>query len=111
MPRALSNYWRDISRVRVSSRYWGTFDDALADTGFPNELSGQVGGLLMSDHPADHVPAIPDRENFRKSHLLPASSAGLVEMTLPDKPNSRHQRYRLTPTGRQRPKTAPNQPC
>lgn len=43
---------------------------------------------------------LADREYFRKSHLAPALEAGLVEMTLPDKPNSRSQRYRLTAAGR-----------
>jgi ATP-dependent DNA helicase RecG len=38
-------------------------------------------------------------EHFRKAYLLPAISAGLVEMTRPDKPKSRLQKYRLTATG------------
>ena len=37
---------------------------------------------------------------FRKAYLLPALRAGLIEMTIPDKPRSKHQRYRLTPKGR-----------
>jgi ATP-dependent DNA helicase RecG len=41
------------------------------------------------------------REHFRKAYLLPALEAGLVEMTQPDKPNSRSQRYRLTAAGRE----------
>ncbi len=40
-------------------------------------------------------------EHFRKAYLLPALHAGLIEMTIPDKPRSRNQRYRLTPMGRQ----------
>jgi len=39
------------------------------------------------------------REHFRESYLVPALSAGYLEMTIPDKPTSSHQRYRLTPTG------------
>jgi ATP-dependent DNA helicase RecG len=37
---------------------------------------------------------------FRKAYLIPAINAGLIEMTIPDKPNSRLQKYRLTEKGR-----------
>ncbi len=37
--------------------------------------------------------------NFRDRYLLPALAAGLIEMTIPGKPNSRLQKYRLTPKG------------
>ena len=40
-----------------------------------------------------------DRKHFRTAYLLPALDAGLVEMTIPDKPTSSAQRYRLTPMG------------
>ena len=39
------------------------------------------------------------REHFRESHLVPALAAGYLEMTIPDKPKSSRQKYRLTPTG------------
>ena len=39
------------------------------------------------------------RPTFRKNYLHPASAAGLIEMTIPDKPNSRLQKYRITPRG------------
>ena len=41
-----------------------------------------------------------DRTKFRNQILKPLLEAGLVEMTLPDKPNSRLQKYRITPAGR-----------
>jgi hypothetical protein len=38
---------------------------------------------------------LSDRKSFRERYLLTALQAGLIEMTLPDKPNSRLQKYRL----------------
>ena len=36
---------------------------------------------------------------FRKAYLIPALRSGLIEMTIPDKPRSSKQRYRLTAAG------------
>jgi len=44
--------------------------------------------------------SLKDRESFRGRYLKPALDRGLIELTLPDKPNSRLQQYRLTPQGR-----------
>ena len=40
-------------------------------------------------------------KNFRLVYLRPALDAGLIEMTIPDKPRSSKQKYRLTDKGRQ----------
>jgi ATP-dependent DNA helicase RecG len=42
---------------------------------------------------------LKDRGHFRMAYLEPLLSAGWLEMTIPDKPNSRLQRYRTTPAG------------
>ena len=39
-------------------------------------------------------------EHFRKTYLLPALERGLIAMTIPDKPTSRLQKYRITEAGR-----------
>ena len=41
------------------------------------------------------------RSRFRENYIHPALDAGLIEYTIPDKPNSRLQKYRLTEKGRQ----------
>jgi len=44
---------------------------------------------------------LKDDEHFRKAYLRPALEARLVEMTIPDKPRSNNQKYRLADKGRQ----------
>jgi ATP-dependent DNA helicase RecG len=39
------------------------------------------------------------QEYFRDNYLIPSIDKGFVEMTIPDKPNSPNQRYRLTQKG------------
>jgi len=40
-----------------------------------------------------------NRSHFAKEYLEPALSEGLIEMTIPDKPKSKKQKYRLTQKG------------
>ena len=42
---------------------------------------------------------LKDRNHFTTAYLRPAVEAGLIEMTLPEKPRSQNQRYRRTATG------------
>jgi ATP-dependent DNA helicase RecG len=43
---------------------------------------------------------LSDRKHFAEAYLMPALQAELVEMTIPDKPQSSKQKYRLTSLGR-----------
>lgn len=38
---------------------------------------------------------LQDRKSFTARYLKPSLNAGLIEMTIPEKPNSRLQKYRL----------------
>lgn len=38
---------------------------------------------------------LKDRKHFRERYLKPAIEAGIIEMTIPEKPNSKMQQYRL----------------
>ena len=44
---------------------------------------------------------LKNTKHIRKTYLLPSLQAGLIEMTIPDKPRSKNQRYRLTSAGRE----------
>ena len=39
---------------------------------------------------------LSDKKNFRESYLVPALRSAVIEMTIPDKPNSSLQKYRRT---------------
>jgi len=70
------------------------------------QASSQVEALLnvltgaMSRQQIQAALGLADRENFRRHYLLPALEAGMVERTIPHRPNSGNQRYRLTASGR-----------
>ncbi len=48
----------------------------------------------MSREELQHMLGLQDRKSFRERYLKPALKAGLIEMTYPDKPNSKLQKYR-----------------
>ena len=71
------------------------------------QVSPQVSELLaairgeMGREALQSALGLSDRKSFRERYLKPALAEGLIEMTIPDKPNSRLQKYRLTDKGRQ----------
>ena len=66
------------------------------------QVTPQVKRLLeaiegeMSRNQLQNALGLQDRKSFRERYLKPALAEGLIKMTIPDKPNSRLQRYRLT---------------
>ena len=73
----------------------------------PAEVTDEVRRLLVllaEQGPVGRVAVqaalgLRGQANFRQRYLEPALQDGLVEMTVPDHPNSRVQRYRITPAG------------
>ena len=61
-------------------------------------LLGQAGALGNAEM-LERL-GLKDRVNLHKHYLKPALAAGLIEPTIPDKPNSPLQKYRLTAKGR-----------
>jgi len=69
------------------------------------EVTGEVERLLrvlegeMPRQQIQQALALKHEDHFRNAYLKPALALGVIEMTLPDKPRSSHQRYRLTTLG------------
>lgn len=63
------------------------------------ELLLQLGAEAASAAELMRALGLSDRKNFRELYLRPAIAAGYIEMTIPDKPQSSKQRYRLTRLG------------
>ena len=63
-----------------------------------NELLAVIQGE-MSRAALQAALGLSDRKSFRERYLQPALADGLIAMTIPDKPNSRLQKYRLTAKG------------
>jgi len=64
----------------------------------------QLLGVLEGDMGREALQSalcLQDRKSFSERYLRPALAEALIEMTIPDKPNSRLQKYRLTDKGRQ----------
>ena len=74
-----------------------------------DQVSNQVVRLLasMQNGPKTATELLADlglshRPTFRTNYIRPALCAGLVEMTRPESPTAKNQKYRLTARGRQR---------
>jgi Fic family protein len=57
------------------------------------KLMAVIGDMPMSNNELMTLVGIKHRPTFRKNYLLPAIEQGLIEMTIPDKPNSSKQKY------------------
>lgn len=66
------------------------------DTGM---LSAAVDGPVHRDALLEAVGLKPLSQNYTR-HVVPLIEAGLLAMTVPDKPRSKAQRYRITDAGR-----------
>jgi len=67
-------------------------DDQVTDQ--VKRLLEVIGTSTLSAAELMSLLDLKHRPTFRQNYLRPALEAGLIEMTLPDAPNSRNQRYR-----------------
>ena len=74
----------------IEKRLWEAADTLRASS----QNGAKSATELMASLKLSHRPT------FRNNYIRPALSAGLVEMTRPESPTAKNQRYRLTARGR-----------
>ncbi|MBU3838788.1 MAG: hypothetical protein H9777_10875 [Candidatus Phocaeicola faecigallinarum] len=117
----MENRWQNIFFYKYGEDCFKFTDNFIRIT-FP---------ISTSDHASDHASVqvtklisvlmgemgrselqnmllIKNRDYFRTDYLIPAINNGYIELTIPDKPNSQNQKYRLTEKGLALKKTLKN---
>jgi len=79
----------------------------IPTTQVTKQVTKQVAAVLQAAiEPAprellQEAVGLQNREHFRQAYLEPLVTGAWLERTIPDKPTSRLQKYRLTPKGRE----------
>jgi len=114
MGQFIQTLWRPTSVIggpvgAQSEAQVGQAQPTQSATQSPTQSSDPVGRLLLAlktgPKSAGELRELLDlkhRPTFRENYLHPALEMGVIENTIPDKPNSRLQKYRLTDKGRAR---------
>ena len=105
IPRILEHYSRSVFEFTENFfRIVFPMDDEAVQRN-TEQVTEQVKNLIQeldSDMDRQEIQnklGLLHREHFRVTYLKPALILGLVEMTIPEKPNSKNRRYRLTAKG------------
>lgn len=72
-------------------------DKAPVSTAVKNLIKVLEGEMTRDE--LQEVLQLADRKYFRTAYVNEALNGGWIEMTIPDKPTSRNQKYRLTEKG------------
>ncbi len=91
-----------LSRDQVGTKSGPSRDQVGTKSGLSRDQVELI-RKCENEKPAEELMQAIGRSNrskFREKILRPLMKAGLLEMTIPDKPRSRHQRYRLTDEGK-----------
>lgn len=81
-----------------------TVQDTMQDTMQVNPQIKQLIEILKGEMSRDELQEclnLQNRDYFRKAFILEALNQSVIEMTIPEKPTSKNQKYRLTEKGKQ----------
>ena len=95
---------KSVPRLRTAEIQSATTQDAVTPSVTP-PVRTEIARLLCtcsrtsSQRELMAMLGMSDKKHFRLAYLTPALAAGYLERTIPDKPHSNRQRYRLTESG------------
>ncbi|MDO9153428.1 MAG: DUF4062 domain-containing protein [Paludibacter sp.] len=95
---------QDKSILTAHDTAHDTADDTISEVVFLNitELTDRVVWVMKNEMSREELMVELDlkhRQNFSINYLEPSLKLGLLEMTIPDKPKSKLQKYKLTAKG------------
>ncbi len=104
IPRALQEWPRidlldDVAGNQFNAVVWRSEAEWVSMTPEVARLLTVMQGAMTRDELQAGL-VLRDEKHFRQAYMKPALEAGVIEMTIPDKPRSRLQKYRLTAKGR-----------
>ena len=91
--------------AKLEANSSGTVQEAVHDTVQDESKIARLLSVIDGEMAREEIQAalrLSNRAHLATTYLKPALVAGLVEMTLPEKPTSRLQKYRLTSSGVER---------
>ena len=92
------DYLKQLQELRNKAAH-DTAEDTMEDTMEVVKLCKALKEAMSGTEIRDKL-GLKNADHFRKAYIVPALVKGFIEMTIPDKPTSRNQKYRLTQKGK-----------
>ena len=99
-----TSYVPGPSRDQVGTKSGLSWDQVGTKSGLSWVQAKKVLQFCLSERPLLEIMRhmqLTSRNKFRKNFMLPLLDLNLLERTIPDKPNSSNQKYRITPKGKE----------
>lgn len=99
-----TSYVPGPSRDQVGTKSGLSWDQVGTKSGLSWDQAKKVLQFCLSERPLLEIMRqmqLTSRNKFRKNFILPLLELNLLERTVPDKPNSSNQKYRITHKGKE----------
>ena len=104
VPQADYRYKPELSQDQDGTKSGLSWDQVGTKSGLRWDQAKKVLQLCMTERTLLEIMGemqLTSRNKFRKNFVIPLLNLHLLERTVPDKPNSRNQKYRITSKGKE----------